>query len=81
MKSLFIALIVSFVAVGSAAAQDTCESEAIDRNGKALAGAAKKSFLKKCKRAACEPKAVSGEGKKLVGSAKNSFMKKCERSA
>lgn len=81
MKHVFLALLFTCATVGFAAAQDTCESKAIDKNGKVLAGAAKTSFLKKCKRAACEPKAVSGEGKKLVGAAKNSFMKKCATGA
>ena len=31
-----------------AAAAPTCESKAIDKNGKPLAGAAKNSFMKKC---------------------------------
>jgi hypothetical protein len=68
-------------AIGAAAAQDTCESKAIDKNGKALAGAAKTSFLKKCKTDACEVKAVGSDGKKLAGAAKTSFMKKCEAGA
>jgi hypothetical protein len=55
--------------------------QAVDKNGKPLAGAALNSFLKKCKREACEPKAVSAEGKKLSGAAKNSFMQKCEKDA
>jgi hypothetical protein len=81
MKRICLAMLISFATVGFAAAQDTCESKAIDKNGKVLAGAAKMSFLKKCKRDACEPKAVSAEGKKLAGAAKNSFMKKCETGA
>ena len=28
--------------------KDACEPKAVDKNGKALAGAAKASFLKKC---------------------------------
>ena len=49
--------------------------------GKPQAGAAKKSFLQKCKKDACEPKAVDSNGKPLKGAAKNSFMKKCEKDA
>ena len=78
MKRILLALLITCATVGFAAAQDTCESKAIDKNGKVLAGAAKNSFLKKCKREACETKAASAEGKKLAGAAKNSFMKKCE---
>jgi hypothetical protein len=53
----------------------------VDKNGQALAGAAKDSFLQKCKRDACEPKAVGKNGKKLAGAAKTSFMQKCEKGA
>ena len=49
--------------------------------GKRLSGAAKTSFVKKCKHDACEGKAVSAEGKPLSGAAKNSFMKKCMKAA
>lgn len=59
----------------------SCESRAMDKNGKALAGAAKASFMKKCEaeaKPACEEKAVDKNGKKLAGAAKTSFMKKCE---
>jgi hypothetical protein len=78
MKHLFFVVFLSVLAVGSAIAQETCESKAIGKDGKALVGAAKASFLKKCKIDSCESKAVSSEGKKLSGAAKTSFMKKCE---
>jgi hypothetical protein len=79
-RALLVALISAF-AVGSAWGQETCDSKAVDKDGKALAGAAKTSFVQKCKRDACEPKAVDKNGKKLSGAAKNSFMKKCEKDA
>jgi opacity protein-like surface antigen len=78
MKRIFLAAIVATFAAGSAFAEDTCESKAVGKDGKALAGAAKTSFMKKCKADACAPTAVSAEGKPLAGAAKNSFMKKCE---
>ncbi|QIO34375.1 hypothetical protein LPJ38_22985 [Bradyrhizobium daqingense] len=78
MKRIFLAAIVATFAAGSAFAQETCESKAVGKDGKPLAGAAKTSFLKKCKADACAPKAVSADGKPLAGAAKNSFMKKCE---
>ncbi|WFU21544.1 hypothetical protein QA649_25950 [Bradyrhizobium sp. CB1717] len=78
MKRIFLAAIVATFAAGSAFAEDTCESKAVGKDGKPLAGAAKTSFLKKCKADACAPKAVSADGKPLAGAAKNSFMKKCE---
>ena len=79
MKQILFAVMITALAIGSAMAQETCASKAIDKNGKPLAGAALNSFLKKCKREACLPKAVSAEGKKLSGAAKNSFMRKCAR--
>jgi len=79
MKRLFLAAVLSAFAIAAAGAQETCESKAIDKNGKPLAGAAKTSFLKKCKHDACEPKAVGSDGKPLKGAAKNSFLAKCER--
>jgi hypothetical protein len=81
MKRLFLAMLLSVFAVGSAMAQETCESKAIGKNGKPLAGAAKTSFMHKCQRETCAVKAVDGNGKKLRGAAKTSFMKKCEAGA
>ena len=75
--------------VAKPAASD-CESKAIDKNGKPLAGAAKGAFMKKCEADAkggassgsgCEAKALSKEGKPLAGAAKAAFMKKCEADA
>ncbi len=81
MRKVMLVALLSTFAIGSALAQDTCESKAVDKNGQALAGAAKDSFLQKCKRDACEPKAVGKNGKKLAGAAKKSFMNKCEKGA
>jgi hypothetical protein len=78
MKRIFLAAVVATFAVGSAFAQETCETKAVGKDGKALAGAAKTSFMKKCMADSCETKAVGSDGKKLAGAAKNSFMKKCE---
>jgi hypothetical protein len=80
MKRLFVAAIISAFAIGSAMAA-SCESMAVGKNGKPLTGAAKTSFLKKCKTDACAPKAVGKDGKPLTGAAKASFMKKCEAGA
>jgi hypothetical protein len=80
MRSITIAALITVFAIGSAMAQ-SCESKAVSADGKPLHGAAKTSFLKKCKRDACEGKAVSAEGKPLHGAAKNSFMAKCKKSA
>jgi hypothetical protein len=81
MKRIFLAAVVATFAAGSAFAQETCETKAVGKDGKPLAGAAKTSFLKKCKADACAPKAVGSDGKPLAGAAKNSFMKKCETGA
>jgi hypothetical protein len=81
MKRVMIVALMSAFAIGSALAQESCESKAVGKDGKPLAGAAKTSFLKKCKADACEPKAVDKDGKKLSGAARNSFLKKCEEGA
>jgi hypothetical protein len=80
MKRILLAVLITVFTVGTAMAQ-SCESKAVSREGKPLAGAAKTSFIKKCKKDACETKAVSKDGKPLSGAAKNSFMRKCEKAA
>lgn len=80
MKRILLAAVISCFAFGSAMAA-TCESQAVSKEGKPLAGAAKTSFLKKCKADACAGKAVSKDGKPLSGAAKTSAMKKCEMDA
>jgi hypothetical protein len=81
MKRVLVAAVIVMFGIGSALAQETCESKAVSSEGKPLAGAAKKSFIQKCKKDACAPKAVDSNGKPLKGAAKNSFMKKCEKDA
>ena len=85
IKTLFIAGLMSLALLAgpAQAANAACEAKAVDKNGKALAGAAKTSFMKKCEGdagggGACEAKAVDKNGKALAGAAKTSFMKKCE---
>jgi hypothetical protein len=78
-RVILVALITSCV-IGTAMAQ-SCESKAVSAEGKPLHGAAKTSFVRKCKQDACESKAVSAEGKPLHGAAKNSFLAKCKKSA
>jgi hypothetical protein len=78
MKRIFLAAIIATFAAGSAFAQDACETKAVGKDGKPLAGAAKTSFMKKCMADDCAAKAVGSDGKKLSGAAKTSFMKKCE---
>jgi hypothetical protein len=69
MKRIAVALLVIVFSAGSAYAQ-SCETKAVDKDGKALTGAAKTSFMKKC----CEEPAVSEDGKPLVGAAKTSHI-------
>ncbi len=80
MKRILLAVVISCFAAGSAMAA-SCESQALSKDGKPLAGAAKTSFLKKCKADACAGKAVSKDGKPLSGAAKDAVMKKCEADA
>jgi hypothetical protein len=80
LRHIILTVLITCLAVGSAAAQ-SCESQAVSAAGQPLRGAAKTSFIKKCKRDACAGEAVSTEGKPLHGAAKNSFMAKCMRSA
>ena len=84
MTRLMLAVLLIASAISSAAAQGTpapgtCESKAVSKDGKPLAGAAKTSFMAKCKREACEPKAIGSDAKPLKGAAKNSFMAKCQK--
>jgi opacity protein-like surface antigen len=78
MKKFFLVAVLATFAAGSAFAQDTCDTKAVSKEGKPLAGAAKTSFMKKCMADDCATKAVGSDGKKLAGAAKTSFMKKCE---
>jgi hypothetical protein len=80
MKRIILTALITCLAVGTAAAQ-SCDSQAVSVNGKPLHGAAKMSFVKKCKRDACVSKAVSAEGKPLHGAVKNSFTRKCMTTA
>ena len=83
MKQLAIGLFVlAFTATGALA--QSCANKAVGADGKPLAGAAKTSFVEKCKKdtkAACETKAIGTDGKKLAGAAKKSFMKSCRKAA
>jgi hypothetical protein len=61
MKRILLAAVIATFATGTAFAQ-SCETKAVGKDGKALSGAAKTSYLKKCKEETCEAKAVSAEG-------------------
>ena len=80
MKFILALVTVASLGVSAAYADGTCASNAVDKNGKPLAGAAKTSFMDKCKKdaeATCETKAMDKNGKPLAGAAKAANMKKC----
>ena len=81
MRKLALVIAIFTFTGGCAVAQETYQSKAVGKDGKALTGAALKSFMTKCTKDACEPKAVGKDGKPLAGAAKASFMKKCESEA
>ena len=78
LRKIMLAAVVVTFAGGAAFAQESCDTKAVGKDGKPLAGAAKTSFMKKCMADSCATKAVSADGKPLAGAAKTSFMKKCE---
>ena len=80
MKRILLAALIAAFAAGTAMAQ-SCDSQAMSKDGKPLHGAAKTSFVNKCKRDACEGKAVSKDGKPLHRGAKNGDMAKCKKAA
>jgi len=72
MKRIIVAVALAAFAVQVSAA--TCAAQSMDKK---LAGAAEKSFMKKCEadaKAACDTQA---KDKKLSGAAQTSFVKKC----
>ena len=72
----FISATVSLSPIGlnpAVAQGGSCKSQAVSKDGKQLAGAAKTSAVKKC----CETAAVSKDGKALAGAAKDASVKKC----
>jgi hypothetical protein len=76
MKQLIALLTLGLAASMAQAADSACMSVAKEKK---LAGAAQKSFVKKCEtdaKAKCEAAAAD---KKLAGAAKNSNVKKCVR--
>ena len=87
IKQLSAVAVALFMCAGVAHAADAavCEKQAVDKNGKSLAGAAKTASIKKCMGAGaakgaspavtgCDAKAAE---KRLAGAAKSSFVKKC----
>ena len=81
MLRIGIAFLITMFLATPGLAQTACATQAVGKDGKPLAGAAKAAFVKKCKKDACEPKAIGSNGKPLAGAAKASFMKKCQNDA
>ncbi len=52
MRAILLAAVIASFTMGTAFAQEACESKAVGKDGKALAGAAKTSFMKKCEKEA-----------------------------
>jgi hypothetical protein len=46
IRSVLLAAFVAAFTLGTAVAQESCETKAVGKDGKALAGAAKTSFMK-----------------------------------
>ena len=48
LRKIMLAGVIAAFAGGAAFAQESCETKAVGKDGKPLAGAAKTSFMKKC---------------------------------
>lgn len=82
MRLIIASALLALTAGLAHAADPACEAKAVDKNGKALVGAAKAASIKKCEKdnkPACAAKAVDKNGKALAGAAKTAFIKKCEK--
>lgn len=73
MKRLLLALLAAVFAT-SVGAAETCTAQSQEKK---LAGAAQKSFMKKCESDAAARCETAAGDKKLSGAAKTSFVKKC----
>lgn len=74
MKRIAVVALIAFASSFTHAADSACTAAAKEKK---LAGAAQKSFVKKCEaEATAKCEAVATE-KKLAGAAKNSNVKKC----
>lgn len=77
MKAVLIAAAL-MAGLSAAHADGTCTANAADKK---LGGAAKTSFLGKCRRDAAASCDAAAAGKKLSGAARTSFTTKCVRDA
>ena len=65
MRHVILTALITCLAVGTAAAQ-SCDSKAVSATGKPLHGAAKMSFVKKCKRTPAEAKRWAPTASRLM---------------
>jgi hypothetical protein len=70
MKRIMIAALMSVFAVAMASAE---ECKPVNKDGKALTGAAKTSHMKAC----CEKNALDKNGNPMKGIVKSQFVDKC----
>jgi len=75
-----ILLVAAFV-FACTAANATCKTDAVSKDGKPLAGAALKSFMTKCEKDAKAKCALESKTQKLNGAAATSHTKKCTMDA
>ena len=78
MKCLFLAAVLSSLAISGALADPSCHDQATDKK---LSGAALNSFMTKCARDATASCDKTAADKKLSGAAKSSFTAKCVKDA
>lgn len=75
MRKMVVGILALMLVASSALADEaSCTAQATDKK---LAGAAKNSFMKKCRTDAQNSCNGQAKDKKLSGAAKNSFVKKC----
>ena len=79
MKKIILA--AAFALATTVGANATCKTDAVSKDGKALAGAALKSFMTKCEKDAKAKCAAESKEQKLSGAAANSHTKKCTTDA
>lgn len=79
--SLKKVLLAAALALVCTAANATCKTDAVGKDGKALVGAALKSFMTKCEKDAKVKCTAESKTQKLSGAAATSHTKKCTTDA
>ena len=74
MRRVTLVALFSILASSAFAQEPSCKAQSAEKK---LAGAAQKSFLKKCETDATKGCNTAAAEKKLAGAAKASFTKKC----